>query len=64
MKTKQTMMGSPKFPFSAMVQDTIAKHGVEWAFNYYVVKNDLPIWQWQVFSGQTKFDFLHLSDLV
>jgi len=51
MQTKQTLKGSTKFPFSEMVQDTIATHGVNWAFDYYCVQNDLPLWQWNIYSG-------------
>lgn len=46
-----TMNGSPDLPFSELVQDTIAKHGVKWAFEYYVKKGKIPARQFQIYAG-------------
>ena len=48
---KTSMQGSGDVRFSDMVQDTINKHGVKWAFDYYVKKHGLPPRQFQLFAG-------------
>jgi hypothetical protein len=48
---KSSMQGSRETTFSQLVQDTIATHGVKWAFDYYVVKHGLPPRQFRIFSG-------------
>jgi len=47
----RTLSGSLAFPFSAMVQDTIATHGLRFAVAYYVVKHKLPARQFRIFAG-------------
>lgn len=48
---KSSMTGSPKVPFSVMVQDSIKEHGLKWAFNYYVIKNGLPPRHFKIYAG-------------
>jgi hypothetical protein len=50
---KSTMQGSTDFTMSDKVKDTINKHGVKYAFDYYVKKHGLPPRQFQVFAGLT-----------
>jgi len=47
------MQGSGNVRFSDMVKDTIDKHGVKWAFDFYVKKHGLPPRQFQIFAGLT-----------
>lgn len=44
------MRGTLSVPFSSLVQDTIATHGLAWAAAYYA-KRGLPLWQFLVFAG-------------
>lgn len=48
---KSTMQGTKQFTFSQMVQDSIRKHGVKWAFQYYVVKHGLPPRHFRIYAG-------------
>jgi len=50
---KTSMQGSGDVRFSDMVKDTIKKHGVKWAFDFYVKKHGLPPRQFQIFAGLT-----------
>jgi len=50
---KTSMQGSGNVRFSDMVKDTIDKHGVKWAFDFYVKKHGLPPRQFQIFAGLT-----------
>ena len=50
---KTSMKGAGDVRFSDMVKDTIEKHGVKWAFDFYVKKHGLPPRQFQIFAGLT-----------
>lgn len=57
---KSTMQGSKAWTFSEMVCDTIEKHGIRDAFQYYVVKHGLPPRMFKIFAAKAlypwKFD--------
>ena len=44
------MHGTPNIPFSELVRDTIAAHGLAWAARHYA-KRGLPLWQFIIFAG-------------
>lgn len=48
---KSSMQGTKGNTFSQMVQDTINKHGVKWAFQYYVIKHGLPPRHFRIYAG-------------
>lgn len=48
---KSTTYGKVGLTLSQMVQDTIDKHGVKWAFNYYVKKHGMPPRHFRIYSG-------------
>lgn len=50
---KSTTKGTKDIPLSTLVQDTVEKHGVKWAFNYYVKKNGMPPKHFQIYAGLT-----------
>lgn len=41
------MHGTPEFPFSTLVADTIREHGLRWAVRYYAKR--LPAWERRFF---------------
>lgn len=47
----RTMSGSVVFPFSEMVQDSIATHGLFWALDYYCAQNNLSVWEFNIYAG-------------
>jgi len=47
---KYAKQGSVEVPFSELVCDTIRKHGIRWAFQFYVVKHGLPPRQFKIFA--------------
>jgi hypothetical protein len=47
----RSMSGSLEFPFSQMVQDTIATHGLRWAVRYYCKRHGLSAREFRIFSG-------------
>ena len=48
---KSSFNGTPEHPLSELIQDTINKHGVKWAFEYYCIKHGLPPRQFRILSG-------------
>lgn len=39
------MKGSLTVPFSELFRDTVANHGIGWAYGYYVSKHGMPNWE-------------------
>lgn len=39
----KTLTGTPAWPLTAMIADTIAAHGLAWAVAYYYAR--MPAWQ-------------------
>lgn len=48
---KTYTMGSEKVRLSDMIQDTINRHGVKWAFEFYVKKHKMPPRMFKILSG-------------
>lgn len=51
MNTPCKLHGHIDVPFSTLVQDTIAAHGLAWAVHYYCVKHKLSGREFRVFAG-------------
>ena len=41
------MKGSLTVPFSELFRDTVATHGIGWAYGYYVSKHGMPNWEFR-----------------
>lgn len=46
-----TLSGMEEVPFSELVRDTIATHGLRWAVEYYVKKHKIPAKQFRIYAG-------------
>lgn len=44
------MHGSPAIPFSTLVRDTIATHGLGWAVDYYCTRRGLSAWEFRMYG--------------
>lgn len=40
------MHGTGNVRFSELFADTVSEHGIEWAYDYYVVKHKMAYWEW------------------
>lgn len=45
------MHGTPTVPFSTLVQNTIAVHGLAWSVRHYRVKHGLTALEFRIFAG-------------
>lgn len=48
------MKGSLSVPFSTLFADTVACHGVAWAYGYYVEKRGMPGWEFMHWRKVTR----------
>ena len=47
----RNMTGRPTVPFSELVRDSIAAHGLAWAVRAYRVKHGLTAFEFRIFAG-------------
>lgn len=47
---KNAKMGTEEIPFSDLVCDTIRKHGIRWAFDYYVIQGGVPTGEFKILA--------------
>ena len=50
------MSGNQSIKFSELFADTAAAHGIEWAYNYYVVKHNMSYWEFKFWANTLGFN--------
>lgn len=58
------MNGSGSIRFSELFADTAATHGIEFAYQYYVIRRGMAYWEFRFWAKQSGMDFHNYYDHV